>query len=205
MKTGGLFFLLYLLSVTPIPAQRRTDTLVWSERRLTWDDFRDSSSRMWAVPFGAKISVLLSCKIPHYKKTGGSFKPLVMAVYFPQRSWVKPDIRSSDRILRHEQVHFDMVELFARRLRKDLEGLIIKDKTTWKQARRMHRSVKRELKNMQWEYDSRTTNGSNNKEQAKWNAWIFSALQETDDHKMTPSVAFADTSLGKPYPGAQKQ
>jgi hypothetical protein len=55
---------------------------------------------------------------------GTAFDSEVAAVFLPHLSWVKPVVLSDPAMrastLRHEQTHFDLTEVYARRLRKYL-------------------------------------------------------------------------------------
>jgi hypothetical protein len=49
-------------------------------------------------------------------------RPRVAALFLPARSWVKRHVlsspRESARVLQHEQTHFDLTEVYARRMRR---------------------------------------------------------------------------------------
>lgn len=53
---------------------------------------------------------------------GTAFTFDVTAVFLSEQSWVKADVlaspRESARVLQHEQTHFDLTEVYARRMRK---------------------------------------------------------------------------------------
>ena len=94
------------------------DAIRWSaSRRLTWEDFKAKppagylhgaqSALSYSYSFGCRSGVLYSD---------------VVALFLPQQSWVARRILSSGLASRvgieHEQVHFDLAEVFARRVRR---------------------------------------------------------------------------------------
>lgn len=92
--------------------------LPWSANRpLVWDDFRGQAPADGAE--GARtvylISYLSRCR-------GLDFEFTVVAVMLPPSSWVKERVltspNESTRVLRHEQTHFDLTEVHARRMRR---------------------------------------------------------------------------------------
>lgn len=91
--------------------------VVWSEtRRLTWDDFKalpDTGNPHHALT-AANLAVNAKCK-------DSKFTYIVNCVFLPEQSWTKNN--SSEKLLAHEQLHFDLTEVHARQLRRDLEAL----------------------------------------------------------------------------------
>ncbi|WP_018477780.1 DUF922 domain-containing protein [Pontibacter roseus] len=103
--------------VPPALAASTNDKLAWSaERKLNWDDFR-------AIPEGdnphhaltaANLAVDAKCK-------NNKFYYEVKCVFLPGESWSKN--KKSEKLLAHEQLHFDLTEVHARLLRKRLKGM----------------------------------------------------------------------------------
>lgn len=91
----------------------------WSTtRRLRWADFAGTPA-----PAAGDEGALTAYSIFYgVRCTGDSFSFLAVAGFLPHESWVKPEVTAdrarSERTLRHEQTHFDLTEVYARRLRK---------------------------------------------------------------------------------------
>ncbi len=88
--------------------------LVWQEGvLLRWDDFRGEEGRARRPYQGAEsrltIALRFSCthSIPDFK---------VWAEFDRNNSWARPGMPAS--LLEHEQVHFDIAELYARGTRR---------------------------------------------------------------------------------------
>ena len=97
--------------------------LPWSgSRRLRWTDFEA------AAPAANGEGALTAYSIFYgVQCTGERFQFLALAGFLPRDSWVRPEVLADkvqgDRTLRHEQTHFDLTEVFARRLRKSFSDL----------------------------------------------------------------------------------
>jgi len=93
------------------------EKITWStSRRLTWEDFKgipETENPHHALT-AANLSVDGKCR-------NNAFTYEVRCVFLPQQSWSKNKI--SEKLLRHEQLHFDLTEVHARQLRKTLAGM----------------------------------------------------------------------------------
>lgn len=93
------------------------EQLAWSpSRRLSWEDFKgnpDSLDTHHAMT-AANLAVDAKCN-------GTKFNYTVRCVFLPTESWSKN--KKSERLLQHEQMHFDLTEVHARQLRKKLQAL----------------------------------------------------------------------------------
>lgn len=92
-------------------------TIMWdAERKLSWDDFQGKPDYNFD-----DVSALTSSGIIHYKGCeDGKIIYKVQAYFEKNYSWVKPEAYTNHH-LAHEQIHFDITELYARKLRKALE------------------------------------------------------------------------------------
>lgn len=98
-------------------ADSNNDVIYWSPNyKLNWDDFAGNPRFDYE-----SISALTSSGIIHYKGCkDGEITFKVQAYFEKNESWVKEEART-DHHLTHEQIHFDITELAARRLRKSLK------------------------------------------------------------------------------------
>ncbi|MGI9550130.1 MAG: DUF922 domain-containing protein, partial [Aurantibacter sp.] len=133
MGTLRLFFALAILSGIQLHGQDEDRVLPWTpERRLTWADYAGKPLKTeWAAATTASgITYTLNSVV------GGSAPRLqivVTSLFYPDKSWYKPDL-CDDVVLSHEQLHFDITELFARKFRKRLET-VRNDKNIKKKVR----------------------------------------------------------------------
>ncbi|MFK8102915.1 MAG: hypothetical protein AB8G15_10340 [Saprospiraceae bacterium] len=93
-----------------------TDILYWNaDKRLSWDDFAGEPRFDYEG-----VAALTSSGIVHYKGCkDNNINYRVRAYFEKHESWVKEEALTTHH-LRHEQLHFDITELFARKLRKVL-------------------------------------------------------------------------------------
>ena len=71
-----------------------------------------------------------------------SYDAKVYAHFYPDKSWVIKE-QSSEHILNHEQLHFDITELHARKFRKQLSTLKVSNSIR-AQLQAMHNEIVKE-------------------------------------------------------------
>ena len=101
----------------------------------------------------------------------------VETFFYPESSWYRPEV-ANDVILSHEQLHFDITELFARRMRQRLATYPF-TKRVKGEMKQIYESAIREMREFQRRYDQETDFSRNEFRQAEWNRMIASALRET--------------------------
>ncbi len=116
-KKFGLHLLLGLFMIIFASSADSNDVIYWSsDYRLTWDDFTGEPRFDYEA-----ISALTSSGIIHYKGCkDGKITFKVQAYFEKDQSWVKEEALTDHHLI-HEQIHFDITELAARRLRKSLK------------------------------------------------------------------------------------
>lgn len=115
-KKFGFHLLFGLLIILLGSSANSNDVIYWSsDYRLTWDDFAGEPRFDYE-----SISALTSSGIIHYKGCkDGEITFKVQAYFEKDESWVKEEALTDHHLI-HEQIHFDITELAARRLRKSL-------------------------------------------------------------------------------------
>ncbi|MEP5254018.1 MAG: DUF922 domain-containing protein [Winogradskyella arenosi] len=174
MKIIILF--LSLLVVTPVS---NDDAITWNEdKKLTWADFKaqpDSNSDAAAltasgITFGFAV------------KTSGSqivdFSTTVSAQFYPHKSWYIKD-KANPHVLAHEQLHFDITELYARQFRKELALLKVNRKIK-AQMKALHSQINTALNERQQRYDLETNHSMNETAQQEWKTNIAQELKQLE-------------------------
>jgi hypothetical protein len=140
----------------------------WSSKRpLLWSDFQGQST---SLEYGATTDAFLDRKF--YKKN--PYITYLKAIFDKQQSWV----RTPDSLgLIHEQGHFDIVEMYARRFNNEFSVpyLEIKEDRLDLQTKQFN-ELCNELNEVQAKYDDETKYHLNQKEQERWNKWIKKQL-----------------------------
>jgi len=101
-----------------------------------------------------------------------------------EESWVKSDEKSDD-LLRHEQGHFDIAEVYARKFRKKLkeEGKeICKSKDPKTEIDNRFNDIEEEWGATADKYDSETKHGADRDKQKEWDEKIQKCLDELKDY-----------------------
>jgi predicted secreted Zn-dependent protease len=163
-----LFFIL-LIPVIAIAQKDEEEFIKWSaERKLTWNDFKGEPQT------GTDVAALTSTYLGieyHFENKKVNYQ--ISCRFSRNRSWVA---HKSDYILRHEQGHFDITELFARKLNKAVSELIKENQTKQKELASVYEKLMKEKSAMQEKYDTETDNSRNTVKQEEWlkkiNEWL---------------------------------
>lgn len=156
--------------------------LSWKEsHKLTWSDFKGTPNlRDSAVAVTASgISFGYSIKQTNNEVT--NFSTQVHAHFYPEQSWYKPD-RADIHVLNHEQLHFDITELHARKLRYEISKLKITNHVK-SELKTLQKNINIELKKLQDKYDLETNFSRNKEAQAQWKAYITQELKRFSKYK----------------------
>ena len=105
----------------------------------------------------------------------------VYNTFSTERSWVRPEARTNE-VLEHEQGHFDLCELYTRKLRErfdEVEGINVDN------LKRITRSVWHEVhgeyRERQEQYERETEHGLNRAGQEAWTVWLEKELSTTEN------------------------
>ena len=102
----------------------------------------------------------------------------VQCYFLPRESWTKT--RDNGYILHHEQLHFNLAEVHARRLRKALSEVPVTFRNASTTFHRLFREHNDNLRADQAQYDLETHHSMNRDKQAKWDTLIPQWLKEVE-------------------------
>jgi hypothetical protein len=165
-------------NVTNVPID---STIEWSsERPLKWSDFQ--SKKIVDSVFYAYTSTEV-----HYKwaSLDGKWNFTIRAFFIPYKSWSRTEIDTM--LLKHEQVHFDITELVARRMRAYINDLEVTDRNLDSALSVLHKIFK-QRNELSEQYDSETMHGTKANTQQKWNEWVAKQLAELKEYQLLPKV-----------------
>ena len=165
-----LFLLLpHLHSHSQYNVDAALDELSWNEYyRLQWDDFQgepDKNSlgdaatavRIKAKPFIVKKKI-------HYD---------VVAIFTRNKSWYRD---TSPELLAHEQLHFDIAELYARKIRRQIAEMKRQGVNDIKTFNTAIHELLLESNQVDAQYDAETLHGAMTRKQAAWSDKIKGEL-----------------------------
>ncbi|MBL7719957.1 MAG: DUF922 domain-containing protein [Flavipsychrobacter sp.] len=180
MKQFALALLLLALFTGSAGAQ---DCLEWKEgRKIAWSDFTgrpDNTSEHWAY-----TRYYINYKYS-YNNTG-AITITVTSCFRKDQSWKKAEKELTAALLLHEQQHFDIGELYARKIRKAFASYTATHKhnaNTTSELNALFEKLMTEAAGYQDQYDSETDHSKNRENQARWNSRVATELAALADYK----------------------
>ena len=175
--TAGLILILALVFTGFNPANhpvKEENSIEWSEsRKLKWSDFKDSppryTSNVALTSYRIKMTYLIEEDEIWF---------IVKCEFIGDDSWVRR-WGMNDYILNHEQKHFDLAEIHARKLRKKLSETSFKGvklREVDKIINRFYAEVWDECGEAQILYDEETDHSINKRSQSVWDEKISDGL-----------------------------
>ncbi len=167
----GIFFCTQSLCGQSASAQEEA-VIEWEEGRpLSWDDyelrvFKSHKGQLAITSVKHTVRGYLNDEIPDFE---------VKVLFIKRDSWTtdKEDLE----LLAHEQLHFDIGELFRRRIVKRINGLRKQGEKQKAIYRYVIRKELSEFRNFSKSYDKATRHGSLKEEQAKWQKDVWDELK----------------------------
>ena len=154
----------------------------WNENRpLNWSDFEDKPISNSSAAALTASGITFSYSIEKEEDEIVDFRTEVTCLFYPEKSWVKLNL-ANDYILKHEQLHFNITELHARKFRKAISELKVSSKLKNK-LNNLYDTINKASSEMQKRYDAETNHSINKEEQEKWHLYITSELEILEDFK----------------------
>ncbi len=164
------------------------DALRWSASRpLAWTDFRGVAPSVGGEGAQTAYSLFYGLRC-----TRNVFQFQVTAAFLPRESWVKAIVLASGvesrRTLAHEQTHFDLTEVHARRMRKYFAAFFRPCDRPSEQLREAGGRFVREEAEAQGRYDGETRHGLVAARQLAWSTDVAQQLAalSQDANQATP-------------------
>lgn len=163
-------FLMLLLPLMFARAQDDVDLIEWNDtRKLTWADFKgrpDTNS-----PNAALTNSSINMEFG-YDDTRLTYS--IKCRFNKNKSWGRV---KNDYILAHEQGHFDIAEIHARRLKQALSQYKFNASTVAKDVNEIYAGIISEHNQFQQAYDLETDHSRNPVKQKAWVEKIADTLQ----------------------------
>ncbi|MFK5890822.1 MAG: DUF922 domain-containing protein [Flavobacteriaceae bacterium] len=153
----------------------------WSkEKKLLWSDFKGTpNDEVFAYAQTAyKIEIIPSDVLIDEDNNIQDYKNLsIQTNFYTKSSWVTD---KSDYLLAHEQLHFDIAELYARKIRMAFENLKKKKIANFDAYVNVYKKLWSECRKMQKDYDEKTNHGLKVKENKEWIKKVNLQLKATE-------------------------
>src|SRR5215213_8155583 len=155
------------------------DMIPWElDKRLAWDDFLCEPK----VGSDAVASTSTSLGIA-YQLSSGQLRYHITCYFNKEKSW---GLMKTDYILAHEQGHFDITEIFARKLNQALQNYTLNRPTFQKDINTIYEAVVASKEAFQSAYDGETDHSRNKRKQAEWLERINNLLEDTQPYANYP-------------------
>ena len=179
-KVAGYFF--FFIVLPAIPAHSQADAgaapeeLSWNEfYKVQWEDFQGHPDKDSPGDAGAAVQIkakpFLVDKEIHYD---------VVAIFNRAKSWSRDESAS---LLDHERLHFDIAEVYARKIRKkitELKGRGVNNIKTYNSA--IHELLL-ESNHADQQYDLETLHGALSRKQREWSEKVREQLADLSRYK----------------------
>lgn len=168
MKKVSLFALLLFLGCLVQGQEIRWDP----NRPVEWKDFQGpADNNAWQ-----SATTVTQIKMSMKGKPEG-VQVLIDCVFLPKRSWVKSG-HKQHTLLMHERGHFELRELYARKMRKAIEEARITRRNAGRKIKRIYKRYNRKCNRANKKYDRQSDFSRDREGQAKWSILIPKELEE---------------------------
>ncbi len=169
MKFLHLLFLLW--PVCLFAQTSSNDQIPWEEnRKLTWADYKGKPDPN--ADAAASTATYIGIE---YSMKNNSFSYKITCSFSQTRSW---GLHKTDYILAHEQGHFDIAEIFARKLNKEMSQYVFNARSYQQDLKKIYDKVMLEKEKMQNQYDAETNHSIIKDKQEEWLKKIAGLLLE---------------------------
>ena len=125
----NIFFFIGFISLLSFSFVK-DDFILWQEnKKLKIQDFKADNNDTIKVNRKQFLGAISAIRIEYssFQRNKNSVPEFSIKTYFdPNESWM---LLKNDYVLQHEQIHFDLTELYARKMRKSVESLRQKNVT----------------------------------------------------------------------------
>ncbi len=146
----------------------------WSpELKLVWTDFKSAHK----VSRGFSIAAS-TCGFGYDGLVSGNkIEVNIYVRFYCEESWRNPDFDMED-VLEHEQLHFDICELYGRKFYKGVTELRKRNNLSERNLQSLYDSLVEEYDRFQDEYDDETNHSTVVSAQKRWNSDISKELDK---------------------------
>ncbi len=173
------------LIISEIPASalsNKKKLIDWNKHyKLSKSDFKARASKF----SGNSVANTYSGYGISITSVDGEISGSIFVRFNRSKSWIKSKEINGDNInyiLSHEQLHFDICEIFGRKLYKEIVRLKKENKLKEKYINKKQSRLKKEYSDYQDIYDSETNHSINKEEQLRWNKKVARELEELSEY-----------------------
>ncbi|MBW8362196.1 MAG: DUF922 domain-containing protein [Kaistella sp.] len=157
--------------------------IFWKEgEQLIWEDFQGSKNETKADNVVAYTYCGWMYSGMKSTNPNAKIEIKLQTVFSPEKSWKDP-LKINDEVLNHEQKHFDIAELFARKLRKEIGEKIKTSRDFDRYFKSLYNRHFADYQKFQDRYDGETKHGTNKEKQLEFNTYITTELDKYNQYQ----------------------
>lgn len=173
---NGACFYLFVSATYPRP--QKTEQIVWGTKTITWDDFQGANNPKSSGIASTYSYMDMEILNPEAGKTVVELK----AVFDKEESWV---VYREKTVLNHERGHFDITELYARKLRKKISETRFSPTQYKTELWNLYKVYDKDMDAYHDRYDDETDSSMDTPKQKAWEASIKKDIEALNDFKST--------------------
>jgi hypothetical protein len=159
------------------------ETIDWSEtQKLNWGNFKGTPNYNTDAVAITASGITYGFSMTTYSNSDKfEFTTEVQAQFYPRKSWYLKE-HVNDTVLGHEQLHFDISELFARKFRKRIQTTKF-TKNVKNEISAIYKQINEELQELQQAYDDGSDYSRDYEGQVQWEKFIAKELKKYSKYK----------------------
>lgn len=163
------------LSLSSFSQDMEEELISWKpDQKLTWADYKGSVKP--DSDAAASTATYLGIEY-NFNSKGFGYK--ITCSFSKTKSW---GLHKTDYILAHEQGHFDIAEIFARKLNMKMGEYKFNKNNFKNDLRKIYESITSEKEEMQNNYDLETNHSINKNKQREWLKKIDQLLNDYESY-----------------------
>lgn len=182
---AGLFFTFLSLSLLAQPSSG----IEYSENgAFHWGMFRGRVNPKHIAEMGKNTAAVTVSSLSYetLEIKNGVARIKITAQFHPNESWTRyPKLYHPDEALLHEKKHFEICEIYARKIRKAVSQSTFSKRRFNEELTVLFKKLAHEHKNHQSTYDHETAHSIDREQQKRWNEEIEKELVSLNDYAST--------------------
>ncbi len=156
--------------------------IAWhKDNQLVWNDYMGNP--ILNGRYNAESSLQISYRLGITGKDDGvKVNFTIQCLFDKSSSWVNPS-NKTNTLLEHEQLHFDIAEVYARSLRKKFTEADFSTKNYRRKSTDIFENNFKDYQKFQVIYDRETNHGLKHRQQVIWRTKINRLLKTSSDYK----------------------
>ncbi len=169
-----LLFSLFIIALTLLCLSNKANLIPWQKDfKLIPEHYKGK------INYQSKFDVLTSTSIRLTINREDSLKTSVTAYFNSSKSWIKNT--ATDALMQHEQIHFDITEIYACKLRDTIRKIKEMNLSVDKKKlliEKCYKTITTQMKQEHNEYDLQTEHSLNTKKQKIWTDSISKQIKQ---------------------------